>query len=72
MSGGFDYDSKKESHALRPVIIETRNALPFLAVQIVAAKHDLTAEKPECLIEALYDEIHRLHSAYDTGRLPDL
>ena len=62
------YDKSENDHALRSVNIETRNDLPALAVQIVSAKHDLAAEKPEALVQAIHDEISRLQKAYETRR----
>lgn len=64
---GF-YDEPENDHALRAVNVETRNAIPALAVQIVASKYDLKTAAPEALVRALHEEISLLQSAYSVLR----
>ena len=55
----------ENSHAIRDNAVVTRDAIPLLAVQIVSAKYHLATEKPENLLDALYETIAYLQKIYE-------
>lgn len=61
----------ENSHALKHAAVETRNAIPTLAVQILASKFDLSTISYEDAISKLYEIINGLQSAYQQSHISD-
>ena len=55
-------------HALVPAIVEVRDSLGVLAVQVLAAREDLANMDYDEMIHKLYDITSSLHRAYDSER----
>ena len=62
-------DEPGNDHALVPPIVDVRDNLGTLAVQVLAAKYDLAAMNYEEMLHKLYEITESLHSAYDRERL---
>ena len=61
-------DEPENEHALVPAIIEVRNSLGMLAVQVLAAKENLAQMDYSQMIHRLYEITSDLHKAYDDER----
>lgn len=57
-------DQENNDHALVPPIVELRDNLGVLAVQILAAREDLASLDSWKILCKLYDIICELHTAY--------
>lgn len=57
-----------QEHALVPPIVEVRDSLGSLAVQILAAREDLSKLDCPTMIHELYGICCDLHAAYDKER----
>lgn len=55
-------------HALVPPIIEVRDSLGTLAVQILAARKNLATMSYKEMLDELYDIVVDLHKEYDSSR----
>lgn len=58
-------DEEGNEHALVMPIVEVRDNLGALAVQVLAARYDLNQMSYTDMIDKLYDIVCELHSAYD-------
>lgn len=61
-------DKEGNEHALVPPIIEVRDNLGVLAVQVLAAKCDLAKMDYGEMIQELYTKTESLHAAYGKER----
>ena len=55
-------------HALVPPIIEVRDSLGTLAVQILAARKNIATMSYKEMLDELYDIVVELHKEYDSSR----
>lgn len=62
-------DEPENEHALVPPIVEVRDHLGTLAVQILAAREDLATIDPNEAVRKLYDIVEELHDAYKKERV---
>lgn len=60
--------SAENDHMLVPPIIELRDSLGTLAVQVLAARENLAALSYPEMLDKLYTIIEELHTAYDRNR----
>ena len=63
-------DQEGNEHALVPPIVEVRDNLGTLAVQVLAAREDLSKLSYREMLDKLYQIVEDLHAEYDQGR-PD-
>lgn len=63
-------DQEGNEHALVPPIIEVRDNLGALAVQVLAAREDLSKLSYREMLDKLYQIAEDLHAEYDQSR-PD-
>ncbi|WP_300923970.1 hypothetical protein [Turicimonas muris] len=61
-------DLEDNEHALVPPIVEVRDHLGTLAVQVLAAKEDLSTMDYCEMLHKLYDITRNLHQTYDSER----
>lgn len=61
-------DEEGNEHALVPPIVEVRDNLGVLAVQVLAAKYDLAKMNYGTMIREFYAIIESLHMIYDEER----
>ena len=57
-----------DDHSLLPQIIVLRDSLGTLAVQVLAARNDLSKMSSFDMIQELYSIIDELHTEYDRSR----
>lgn len=62
-------DEPENEHVLVPPIVEVRDHLGTLAVQILAAREDLATIDPNEAVRKLYDIVEELHDAYKKERV---
>lgn len=63
-------DQEGNEHALVPPIVEVRDNLGTLAVQVLAAREDLSKLSYREMLDKLYQIVEDLHAEYDQNR-PD-
>lgn len=63
-------DMEGEEHALVSPTVEVRDNLGTLAVQVLAAKHDLADMRYQDMVYELYEIVTALHRAYEQCGLP--
>lgn len=63
-------DQEGNEHALVPPIVEVRDNLGPLAVQVLAAREDLSKLSYREMLDKLYQIVEDLHAEYDQNR-PD-
>ncbi len=61
-------DEEGNEHAFVPAIVDVRDNLGTLAVQVLASRHDLSKMDYCDMIRELYDITEELHDAYDQER----
>jgi hypothetical protein len=61
-------DMEENEHVLVPPIVEVRDNLGPLAVQVLAARENLATMDYATMIHKLYDIVEELHTAYDRER----
>lgn len=61
-------DLDGNEHALVPPIVEVRDNLGSLAVQVLSARENLAEMDYPTMIHKLYEIVEDLHSAYDFER----
>jgi len=61
-------DLENHDHALVPPIVEVRDHLGALAVQVLAAKEDLSTMDYREMLHKLYDITLDLHKTYESER----
>ena len=61
-------DEAHNEHALVPPIVEVRDNLGALAVQVLSARHDLAEMAYADMLREFYDIVCELHTAYDKER----
>lgn len=68
-SRNFLNESSDNDHALVPQIVEVRDSLGTLAVQVLAARENLADMPYDKMLMKLYEIVDDLHTAYDRNRL---
>lgn len=68
-SRNFLNESSENDHALVPQIVEVRDSLGTLAVQVLAARENLRDMPYDEMLTKLYKIVDDLHAAYDRNRL---
>ena len=68
-SRNFCNESDQHDHVLVPQIIEVRDSLGMLAVQVLAARENLAEMPYDQMLKKLYEIVDDLHTAYDRNRL---
>lgn len=63
-------DQEGNEHALVPPIVEVRDNLGTLAVQVLAAREDLSKLSYREMLDKLYQIVEDLHAEYNQSR-PD-
>lgn len=58
-------DQPGHEHALVPQIVEVRDSLGTLAVQVLAAREDLSKMDYSEMLDKLYQIVDDLHTEYD-------
>ena len=61
-------ESAENDHALVPQIVEVRDSLGTLAVQVLAARENLADMPYDVMLKKLYAIVDDLHVAYDRTR----
>lgn len=61
-------DQEGHEHALVPPIVDVRDNLGTLAVQVLAAKYDLSRMSSHEMVHKLFEITCDLHKAYDQER----
>nr|WP_300186811.1 hypothetical protein [uncultured Agathobaculum sp.] len=62
-------DQEGNEHALVPPIVEVRDNLGALAVQVLAAREELSKLSYREMLDKLYQITEDLHTEYDQSRL---
>lgn len=62
-------DQEGNEHALVPPIVEVRDNLGALAVQVLATREDLSKLSYREMLDKLYQITEDLHTEYDQSRL---
>lgn len=62
-------ESDENDHILVPQIVEVRDNLGVLAVQVLAARENLAEMPYDTMLQKLYEIVDDLHTAYDRNRL---
>lgn len=68
-SRSFLNESADNDHAMVPQIVEVRDSLGTLAVQVLAARENLRDMPYDVMLKKLYEIVDDLHTAYDRNRL---
>lgn len=68
-SRNFLNESDENDHALVPSIVEVRDSLGALAVQVLASREDLAKLSYPEMLQKLHTIVKELHQAYDSNRL---
>ncbi|WP_297311591.1 hypothetical protein [uncultured Oscillibacter sp.] len=58
-------DQENHEHAIVPAIVDVRDNLGTLAVQVLAAKEDLSTMNYAEMLNKLYQIVSDLHTEYD-------